>query len=134
MRDVAKQAAAARRGAGTLDRPERGPAAAGGGFSGDAAVQSTTGRAPATVDIPSPSVNLEGIPAEANIPILGGLPIPPDPEATSAPNHCVEMVNTAWAVYSKAGTLLRGPEQPPADYPGGGLQSVAAAWICRPPC
>ena len=109
MRDVARQATAARRGAGTLDRPERGPAAAGQGFSGDAAVQSTTGRSPATIDIPSPSVNFEGIPAEANIPILGGLPIPPDPDGDVGPNHYVEMVNTAWAVYSKTGTLLLGP-------------------------
>jgi hypothetical protein len=109
MRDVARQATAARRGAGALDRPERGPAAAGRGFTGDAAVQSTTGRSPASIDIPSPSVNFEGIPAEANVPILGGIPIPPDPDGDVGPNHYVEMVNTAWAVYSKTGTLLLGP-------------------------
>jgi hypothetical protein len=109
MRDVARQATAARRATGSLDRPERGPAAAGRGFSGDAAVQSTTGSGPASVDIPSPTVNFEGIPAEANIPILGGLPIPPDPDGDVGPNHYVEMVNTAWAVYSKTGTLLLGP-------------------------
>jgi hypothetical protein len=109
MRDVARQATAARRATGSLDRPERGPAAAGRGFSGDAAVQSSTGTGPATVDIPSPTVNFEGIPAEANIPILGGIPIPPDPVGDVGPNHYVEMVNTAWAVYSKTGTLLLGP-------------------------
>jgi hypothetical protein len=108
MRDVARQAAA-KAGAGKLDRPERGPAAAGHGFGGDAAVQSTTARQPGQADIPSPSVNFEGIPAEANIPILGGLPIPPDPDGDVGPNHYVEMVNTAWAVYSKTGTLLLGP-------------------------
>jgi hypothetical protein len=108
MRDVARRAAtAARRATGNLDRPERGPAAAGRGFSGDAAVQSSSG--PASVDIPSPTVNFEGIPAEANIPILGGIPIPPDPVGDVGPNHYVEMVNTAWAVYSKTGTLLLGP-------------------------
>ncbi len=109
MRDVAKQTMAARRATGSLDRPERGPASAGRGFSGDAAVQSSTGRSPASVDIPSPTVNFEGIPAEANIPILGGIPIPPDPVGDVGPNHYVEMVNTAWAVYSKTGTLLLGP-------------------------
>ena len=66
MSDVAKQATtAARRATGNLDRPERGPASAGRGFSGDAAVQSSTGRSPASIDIPSPTVNFEGIPAEA---------------------------------------------------------------------
>jgi hypothetical protein len=109
MRDVARQATAARRAAGNLDRPERGPASAGRGFSGDAAVQATKGHSPATVDIPSPTVNFEGIPAEANVPILGGIPIPPDPVGDVGPNHYVEMVNTAWAVYSKTGTLLLGP-------------------------
>ncbi|HEU4398586.1 MAG TPA: hypothetical protein VFU54_12230 [Actinomycetota bacterium] len=109
MRDVAKQATSAARASGTLDRPERGPASAGRGFSGDAAVQSTTGRSAAALDIPSPTVNFEGIPAEANIPILGGIPIPPDPVGDVGPNHYVEMVNTAWAVFSKTGTLLLGP-------------------------
>jgi len=109
MRDVAKQATSVARATGALDRPERGPASAGRGFSGDAAVQSTTGRSAAGVEIPSPTVNFEGIPAEANIPILGGLPIPPDPDGDVGPNHYVEMVNTAWAVYSKTGTLLLGP-------------------------
>jgi hypothetical protein len=104
MRDVARQAATARRASANLNRVERGPAAKGGAFAGDAAVQST-----AAPDIPSPTVNFEGIPAEANIPILGGIPIPPDPDGDVGPNHYVEIVNTAWAVYSKTGTLLLGP-------------------------
>jgi hypothetical protein len=109
MRDAAAKATASRAAAGKLDRPERGPAAAGHGFSGDAAVQSGTGRRASSIDIPSPTVNFEGIPAEANLPILGGLPIPPDPVGDIGPNHYVEMVNTAWAVYSRTGTLLLGP-------------------------
>jgi len=108
MRDVAKQAAA-RKATGNLDRPERGPASAGRGFAGDAAVQSTTGRRAAGLDIPAPSVSFEGIPATANIPILGGIPIPPDPVGDVGPNHYVQMVNTAWAVFSKTGTRLLGP-------------------------
>jgi hypothetical protein len=43
------------------------------------------------------------------VPILGGIPIPPDPVGDVGPNHYVEMVNTAWAVFSKTGTLLLGP-------------------------
>jgi hypothetical protein len=86
MRDVARQATAARRATANLNRVERGPAAKGGAFAGDAAVQSTAGNRPASVDIPSPTVNFEGIPAEANIPILGGIPIPPDPDGDVGPN------------------------------------------------
>jgi hypothetical protein len=108
MADVARRAAATRA-AGTLDRPERGPAAAGRGFAGDPAVQSSKARAGVSPEIAAPSVNFEGIPAEANIPILGGIPIPPDPVGDVGPNHYVEMVNTAWAVFSKTGTLLLGP-------------------------
>jgi hypothetical protein len=109
MREVATRVASARRDPASLNRVERGPAAAGRGFAGDAAVQSSVGPRAAGLDIPSPSVNFEGIPAEANIPILGGIPIPPDPDGDIGPNHYVEIVNTAWAVYSRTGTLLLGP-------------------------
>jgi hypothetical protein len=106
MRDVARQATAARRATGNLNRPERGPASAGRGFSGDAAVQAS---GPAGVDIPSPTVNFEGLRGTDNIPVLGGIPIPPDPNGDVGPNHYVQMVNTVWAVYSKTGTRLLGP-------------------------
>jgi len=109
MSDVARQATAARRATGNLDRVERGPASAGRGFSGDAAVQSSTGRSPASIDIPSPTVNFEGLRGTDNIPVLGGIPIPPDPNGDVGPNHYVQMVNTVWAVYSKTGTRLLGP-------------------------
>jgi hypothetical protein len=109
MRDVATRATSAKPNPAALNRVEQGPAAAGRGFAGDAAVQSSVGPRAAALDIPSPSVNFEGIPATANIPILGGIPIPPDPVGDVGPNHYVEMVNTAWAVYSKTGTLLLGP-------------------------
>jgi hypothetical protein len=109
MRAVAEQAAPAKGSAGALNRPERGPAAAGGGFAGDAAVQGSKTRAGVAPEIAAPSVNFEGIPATANIPILGGIPIPPDPVGDVGPSQYVEMVNTAWAVYSKTGSLLLGP-------------------------
>ncbi len=110
MSDVARQATtAARRATGNLDRVERGPASAGRGFSGDAAVQSTTGRSAASIDIPSPTVNFEGLRGDDNIPVLGGIPVPPDPDGDVGPNHYVQMVNTVWAVYSKTGTRLLGP-------------------------
>src|SRR5258708_6263088 len=35
--------------------------------------------------------------------------IPPDPDGAIGPNNYVEMVNSAFAVYSKTGTLLSGP-------------------------
>jgi len=106
MRDVARRAPARTVGA-DLNRPERGPAPAGRGFGGDAAVQPASGvRA---LSIPSPSASFEGIPATANIPILGGIPIPPDPVGDVGPNHYVQMVNTAWAVFSKSGARLLGP-------------------------
>jgi hypothetical protein len=105
MRDIARRAPV--RTGGDLNRPELGPTPAGLGFSGDAAVQATTGSG--ILSIPAPSVNFEGIPATANIPILGGIPIPPDPVGDVGPNHYVQMVNTAWAVFSKTGTQLLGP-------------------------
>jgi hypothetical protein len=109
MRATAKQAVAARRTAGALNRPERGPAVAGRGFAGDAAVQRAKTRAGVAPEIAAPSVNFEGIPGSSNVPILGGIPIPPDPVCDVGPTQYVEMVNTAWAVYSKTGSLLLGP-------------------------
>jgi hypothetical protein len=108
MREVVRKAGA-RRSTAALHRAERGPTTAGRGFAGDAAVQSAKTRAGVSPDIAAPSVNFEGIPATANIPILGGIPIPPDPIGDVGPTQYVEMVNTAWAVYSKTGTLLLGP-------------------------
>jgi hypothetical protein len=109
MREVARRPATAKRNAAALNRPERGPATRGAGFAGDAAVQAAKTRAGVAPAIAAPSVNFEGIPATANIPILGGIPIPPDPVGDVSPSQYVEMVNTAWAVYSKTGSLLLGP-------------------------
>ena len=106
MREVARRPATAKRSATALNRPERGPAAAGRGFAGDAAVQAAKTRAGVAPRIAAPTVNFEGIPATANIPILGGIPIPSDSVGDVGPNHYVEMVNLSFAIYNKFGTKL----------------------------
>jgi hypothetical protein len=109
MRDLAARAQTARSApAGVPSLADRGPTVAGGGFSGDAAVQSLTTPG-ATADVPTPSVNFEGLRGEDNIPVLGGIPIPPDPNGDVGPTQVVQMVNTVWAVYSKTGQRLLGP-------------------------
>jgi hypothetical protein len=108
MREVAKRAPARTGAAGTVDA-ERGAIPADRGFKGDGAVQSSAAAKAAVAAIAAPSVNFEGITGPDNIPILGGIPIPPDPDGDVGPNHYVQMVNTAWAVYTKTGTRLLGP-------------------------
>jgi hypothetical protein len=82
--------------------PERGPAVADRGFSGDGAVQSS---APAAPQIGSTIANFEGL-SNADNPFEVA---PPDPNGEVGPNHFVEMVNIVLAVYSKTGTRLLGP-------------------------
>lgn len=112
MRDVAARAAtrsasATQSAAATSRRfADRGPTATASGFSGDAAVQSSAEAAP---DIAAPSVSFEGLRGQDNVPVLGGIPIPPDPVGDVGPNQYVEMVNTVWAVFSKTGQRLLGP-------------------------
>src|SRR6266540_6378503 len=109
MRDVAKRAtSAARAASGKLDRPERGPAVTSRGYAGDGALQSAA-RATVAPEIAAPSVNFEGLRGDDNVPILGGIPVPPDPVGDVGPSQYVEMVNVVWAVYSKTGTRLLGP-------------------------
>ena len=57
----------------------------------------------------STSANFEGISNQDNFNIFGFRVNPPDPVGDVGPNHYVEMVNLAYAVYSKTGTLLAGP-------------------------
>ena len=89
-------------------RPERGPVAKDKGFSGDGAMQSA-GQSPAVMSIPAPMVNFEGISNQDNFTIFGFRVNPPDPDGDVGPNHYVEIVNLAFAVYSKTGALLLGP-------------------------
>jgi hypothetical protein len=94
-------------------RPDRGPVAPDEGYAGDGALQ---GAAPTRLAAPAnelasgtPTVNFEGISNTDNFNIFGFRVNPPDPVGDVGPNHYVEMVNLAFAVYDKAGTLLLGP-------------------------
>ena len=89
-------------------RPERGPVATGKltGFKPDGALQRTTGK---TAQIPSPLLTFEGLSNQDNFNIYGFRVNPPDPVGAVGPNHYVEMVNLAFAVYNKQGTMLLGP-------------------------
>jgi hypothetical protein len=106
MREVARQAAKA---GAVPDDLDRGAVPADRGFAGDAAVQRSAAARAGIEAVSAPLVNFEGIAGPDNIPFLGGIPIPPDPDGDVGPNHYVQMVNTAWAVYSKTGTRLLGP-------------------------
>jgi hypothetical protein len=53
--------------------------------------------------------NFEGLSNQDNFNLLGGRVNPPDPVGDVGPNHYVEMINLAFAVYSKAGVRLAGP-------------------------
>jgi len=93
-------------------RRERGPVAKDRGFSGDGAVQTSSGSglslaSPATI-LP-PNANFEGLSNQDNFNVFGFRVNPPDPVGDVGPNHYVEMINLVFAVYDKAGNLLLGP-------------------------
>lgn len=70
------------------------------GLAGDTVMQTS---APVTPSIPAPSGSFEALNSEDNLPILGGRVLPPDTDGDVGPNHFVQMVNSAWRVYNKAG-------------------------------
>jgi hypothetical protein len=94
-------------------RPERGPVARDKGFSGDGAlrggVRMTQEAALTAAAIPGTLQNFEGISNSDNFNLFGFRVNPPDPVGDVGPNHYVEMVNLAFAVYDKTGNLLMGP-------------------------
>jgi hypothetical protein len=94
-------------------RPERDVVApvADNGFTGDGARSgSTAARSALTaLTISSPLANFEGISNQDNFDIFGGRVNPPDPVGDVGPNHYVEMVNLAYAVYDKQGNQLVAP-------------------------
>ncbi len=95
-------------------RPDRGPVVKDQGFSGDGAMQAFEAlrAAPATssaASMPEPMANFEGISNTDNFNLFGFRVNPPDPVGDVGPNHYVEMVNLAFAVYDKQGNLLSGP-------------------------
>ena len=93
-------------------RPDRGPNAIDRGFSGDGAT--TAGFAAKSAvstfaTLSAPLANFEGISNQDNFNLFGFRVNPPDPMGDVGPDHYVEMINLAWAVYDKQGTLLLGP-------------------------
>nr|WP_290666696.1 CHRD domain-containing protein [Ardenticatena sp.] len=57
---------------------------------------------PAVPAIPAPNLTFEGVGNVNNV-------LPPDPVGDIGPNHYVEMVNIAFAIYDRSGNLLYGP-------------------------
>ena len=120
-------------------RPDRGPQFPDRGHAGDGALQigagmeSAAGRAAessslsAPLPIPAPTVNFEGISNTDNFNLFGFRVNPPDPVGDVGPNHYVEMVNLAFAVYDKQGNLLLGPA------PTGSLWEGFAVEDCTDP-
>ncbi len=97
-------------------RPDRGPEVFDSGFSGDGAVgaelalrASTESVTASAAMISAPLLTFEGISNQDNFNIFGFRVNPPDPVGDVGPNHYVEMVNLAYAVYDKQGNLLLGP-------------------------
>ncbi len=88
-------------------QPERGPAVADSGHSPDGAIQAA--QVPQAQAIAAPLQNFEGLSNQDNFNLFGFRVNPPDPVGDVGPNHYVEMVNLAFAVYSKTGTRLLGP-------------------------
>ena len=89
-------------------RPERGPTVSDAGFGGDGALDAAS-RAAVTEAIGAPLVSFEGLSNNDNFALYGFRVNPPDPVGDVGPNHYVEMVNLAFAVYDKQGHLLTGP-------------------------
>ena len=90
-------------------RPERGRDVVDRGFAGDTALQASGSGLRTAATIPAPLLTFEGISNQANFNLFGFRVNPPDPVGDVGPNHYVEMVNLAFAVYDKQGNLLLGP-------------------------
>lgn len=87
-------------------RPERrGPERPGSGHGVDAARQSSE----FAIQALTTSANFEGLSNNDNFALFGARVNPPDPVGAVGPNHYVEAVNLAVAVYAKDGTRLLGP-------------------------
>lgn len=96
-------------------RPDWGPLPEDNGFSGDGALQQPgvsqlrTTQTILSFPASAPMANFEGISNQDNFNLFGFRVNPPDPVGDVGPNHYVEMVNLAFAVYDKQGSLLLGP-------------------------
>ena len=92
-------------------RPDRGPVVQDQGYAGDGALQGATIQAltVAPAALAGPVANFEGISNQDNFNLFGFRVNPPDPMGDVGPNHYVEMINLAFAIYDKAGVPLVGP-------------------------
>ena len=63
----------------------------------------------AAAAMPAPSVSFEGLDQTQQEAASGAASVPPDTDGDVGPNHYVQIVNTAIAIYNKSGTLLFGP-------------------------
>jgi hypothetical protein len=88
-------------------RDERLPAGLDTGFMGDLLTTQTS--LPASPTISAPLTTFEGVSNADNASLFGFRVNPPDPVGDVGPNHYVEMVNLAFAIYDKQGNLLLGP-------------------------
>uniref|UniRef100_UPI002869E646 hypothetical protein n=1 Tax=Deinococcus sp. TaxID=47478 RepID=UPI002869E646 len=94
-------------------RPDRGAFPADQGHTPDAALQSDRlGTASlGSAAISAPLASFEGLSNQDNFNLYGGRVNPPDPVGDVGPNHYVEMINLAFAVYDKQGNRLLGPSK-----------------------
>jgi hypothetical protein len=93
-------------------RPERGPLMLDQGFSGDDALFPSAAMLMAplsSASITAPLASFDGLSNQDNFNLYGGRVNPPDPVGDVGPNHYVEMINLAYAVYDKQGNRLAGP-------------------------
>ncbi|MGE5734071.1 MAG: hypothetical protein ACM34E_03170 [Acidobacteriota bacterium] len=105
-------------------RPEYGPVARNKGFSGDGAVQ-VSQQTTMAASISTPLLTFEGLSNLDNFDLFGDRFNPPDPNGDVGPNHYVEMVNLAFAVYDKQGNMLSGPTELGALWAGFAIPDCA---------
>lgn len=89
-------------------RPERGPVAT-RSAAPRVPDQTQPTSAAANAAFTTPLDNFEGLSNQDNFNLLGFRVNPPDPVGAVGPNHYVEMINLAVAVYDKSGNPLMGP-------------------------
>jgi hypothetical protein len=89
-----------------INQDRRGPRRVGAGHDTDRVLQSSGGAPSALL---APASSFEGLSNQDNFDLYGGRVNPPDPVGAVGPNHYVEAINLAVAVYAKDGTRLVGP-------------------------
>jgi uncharacterized repeat protein (TIGR01451 family) len=113
LRDI-KPAKPLGRGTGTTrpwaDRPLPRTGKPSGPHAPDPVLQTSRGKGDAAPSLPGPTVNFDGMNVNTADPDFLFI-LPPDPNGDVGPNHYVQMVNSAFTVYSKTGTPLFGPAQ-----------------------